>query len=479
MALATMNQARCRPPLDATEVEKTALSICKLYAPVTGVGSGDLTTQKSDEHLPSEYQLLALYDRIRATPEPYLVYDNIYLFAPLSEAKLVLATEELKKLIPRLRRDDFRRAVRAERVRQESAKAPVPDLEYAFKDGRLIRFKYDRNNKGEEIPLAEFEACITADILEDDGAERRRFFGIEAKIGSVERNFLVPANRFNAMEWPIEYLGAGAVVYPGQREWARTGIQRLSTNVEERITYAHTGWRKVNGGWAYLHAGGGIGPDGAVAGIDVRLHGPLAGYQLLLPQDNEQRKRAVQSTLKILRLAPFQIVFPLLAATVRACIRSCDFAVWLVGPTGTFKSEAVALAQQHYGAGMNARHLPGNFASTANCIETLAFLAKDALLVVDDFAPAGGSQDIARYHSTADRILRAAGNNQGRGRLRSDATLHNQRPPRGLILATGEDSPRSHSDSCTHADHRSGASRRSDEHLIGMSDSGGRGLVFG
>jgi len=135
----------------------------------------------------------------------------------------------------------------------------------------------------------------------------------------------------------------------------------------------------------------------------------------------------------------------LLAAAFRACIKTCDFAVWLVGPTGVFKSEPAALAQQHYGAAMNARHLPGNFASTGNSIEAMAFLAKDALLVIDDFAPQGGLQDMARYHSTADRILRAAGNNQGRGRLRADATLHNQRAPRGLILATGEDVPRGHS----------------------------------
>jgi hypothetical protein len=46
--------------------------------------------------------------------------------------------------------------------------------------------------------------------------------------------------------------------------------------------------------------------------------------------------------------------------------------------TGRFKSEAAALAQQHFGAGLDARHLPANWSSTGNALEALAFTAKDA-----------------------------------------------------------------------------------------------------
>ena len=302
-ALVTMNERRCQPPLPATEVEKMAASICKHYAPATGTNSGDCTMQEREEQPSAEHKILAVLDSIRATPAVRLVYENIQLFAKLSEAKLVLAIEELKKLLPDLRRDDFRRAVRDERRRQESVNRPEQDAEYQFKDGRLIRLKHERNRTVEEIRLTEFEARIAADILEDDGVERRRFFGVKAKIGSVERAFLVPANRFNSMEWPLEHLGAAAIVYPNQKEWARTGIQRLSSEIEERVVYSHTGWRKVNGGWMYLHADGAIGPDGRMPGVDVRLHGPLAGHQLTLPEDDEHRRRAVHSSLKMLRLA--------------------------------------------------------------------------------------------------------------------------------------------------------------------------------
>src|SRR5262249_47940401 len=107
--------------------------------------------------------------------------------------------------------------------------------------------------------------------------------------------------------------------------------------------------------------------------------------------------------------------------------------------------EVVALAQQHFGSGLDARHLPASWRSTANAIEALAFAAKDALLSVDDFAPTGDAYAVARLHREADGLLRAQGNLAGRQRMRADATLRPPRPPRGLIIPTGEDVPRGQS----------------------------------
>ena len=55
--------------------------------------------------------------------------------------------------------------------------------------------------------------------------------------------------------------------------------------------------------------------------------------------------------------------------------------MFLAGRTGTFKTTLAALCQQHFGADMDAGCLPANFASTANALESLAFAAKDALIV--------------------------------------------------------------------------------------------------
>jgi hypothetical protein len=116
--------------------------------------------------------------------------------------------------------------------------------------------------------------------------------------------------------------------------------------------------------------------------------------------------------------------------------------IYLVGPSGAFKTELAALCQQHFGTRFNARSLPGNWHSTANATEGLAFAAKDMLIVVDDFAPSGSQADVSRLHRDADRIIRGVGNHAGRQRMRADGTLRAERPARSLILSTGEDVPR-------------------------------------
>ena len=212
-----------------------------------------------------------------------------------------------------------------------------------------------------------------------------------------------------------------------------------------RVEYRHTGWRKIGGAWHYLHAGGAIGPGGEAAEVAVSLPDALRAFALPPPGEEGDPAAAVRSSLRLLDLAPDRMTFPLLAAVYRAALGECDFALHLVGPTGVFKSELAALCQQHYGAGLDARHLPGGWASTGNALEGIAHAAKDALLVIDDFAPSGGPGDVQRLHREADRIVRAQGNHAGRQRMNRDGGLRPARPPRGLILSTGEDIPRGQS----------------------------------
>src|SRR5262249_39636428 len=104
-----------------------------------------------------------------------------------------------------------------------------------------------------------------------------------------------------------------------------------------------------------------------------------------------------------------------------------------------------ALLQQHFGAGFDARHLPASWSSTANANEALAFAAKDALFVVDDFVTQGNMADIQRCQRDADRLLRGQGNQAGRERLRPDGSLRPVKHARGLILSTAEEVPRGQS----------------------------------
>lgn len=249
------------------------------------------------------------------------------------------------------------------------------------------------------------------------------------------------------MGWATEHLGAEAIVYPGfgAKDHARAAVQFLSGTVPERSVFTHTGWRRVAGEWVYLHAGGAIGADDAVEGVEVALPGPLAQFMLPEPPSGDALKQAIRASLGFLKVAPGPSAVPLFASAWRAGLASTDFTVHVAGPTGAGKTEVAALAQQHYGADMDARHLPAAWASTGNALEGLAFQAKDALLVVDDFAPAGSTYDVQRLHREADRFLRAQGNQAGRQRMRSDATLRPAKQPRGLTLSTGEDVPRGQS----------------------------------
>ena len=296
-----------------------------------------------------------------------------------------------------------------------------------------------------ETPLANFTARIVADVIEDDGMEARRVWEVEARRqGRVARVTLTPG-QFAVMTWPGEALGAGATVEPGfgAKDRARHAIQVLSGDPAERRVFTHTGWRQVDGTWCYLHAGGALGPAGPVALVETSLSGPALAYLLPEPTKGEACRDGVRESLSILNLAPDHVTVPVLGAVYRALFGPLDSSIWLAGPTGGGKSEIAALAQQHFGATMDARQLPESWISTA--MEGTAFMLKDALLVIDDFAPDGSMYDVQRLHATAGAVIRRQGNRQGRARMRADTSLRRAKPPRGALLGTGEDIPRGQS----------------------------------
>ncbi len=296
------------------------------------------------------------------------------------------------------------------------------------------------------VQLTNFVPRIVADISEDDGAEKRRVYEMEAQLSGVTRHFRLSASTFSSMSWVGEQLGATAILFPGltTRDHARTAIQVLSGEVPEEQVFAHTGWRELPDGTpVYLHAGGALGADGPVEGVQVKLPEELSRFDL--PMDDGDLAEGIRATLRILDLVPDAIGVPTLGAAFRAACSSCDFSVFYAGPTGVGKTELAALVQQHFGAEMDSRNLPGSFTSTANSLEAQAFGVKDSVFVVDDFAPTGSSYEVQKLHQLADRLFRGQGNRQGRGRMRPDGTLRPPKYPRGLIVSTGEDVPRGQS----------------------------------
>ena len=321
-----------------------------------------------------------------------------------------------------------------------------------YRAGRLGLEMLEDKEDGNWCPLASFSALITNEVVEDDGAEKRRLYEIKVTVydpdaGEETFDCLVPADKFDDLKWLAEHTSAKAFVNPtrGYKEHVNVAIRSLSSP-KRRTIRKHLGWVETRQGWVYLNSGVLIGEARGDRtpgeGIEVDLSGSALGlFKLPQPPQGEDRVAAVRAALRMLDIGPDVVTFPLLAAVARSVLGLSDFTVFLVGPSGAFKSQIAALGQQFFGAGMDSAHLPCSWMATANYLEAIASQAKDSMVVIDDLAPTGSRYDKEQLFGKAERILRAQGNNTGRGRASRDGLAQATRPPRGLILVTAEDTP--------------------------------------
>lgn len=300
--------------------------------------------------------------------------------------------------------------------------------------------KVERGEKPEVsyYPLANFAAVIVREIRRSDGLEAELWFELQGYAGAQP---LPPARvraaEFVALNWVTREWGSQAVVTPGQgaKDHLRAAIQYLSTPHRATV-YAHTGWVRLGERWVYLHATGGIAPEGAVEGLEVDLPPALSSFTLP-PTGGDAR-----ALLRLLDAAPRGVTWPLLLYALGAAINYPDGSLYLAGPTGAGKTTLALLFQSLWG---HAGAPPASWEATANSLEGLAFTAKDALLLVDDYAPTGHEGKQKELQAKAARLLRSQGNSTGRLRMRADGGLRPDRPPRGSLLVTGEDLPPGHS----------------------------------
>jgi hypothetical protein len=312
---------------------------------------------------------------------------------------------------------------------------------YAIRNGCTVRVECDRDGGDRIDTLATFVARIEEEITIDDGVETSRLFRISGKLqdGSRLRDALVPASEFEGLSWVLRNWGLRALMFSGggRRDHLRTAIQLMSANAASRTVYTHTGWRQEGDDWIYLHQGGAVGADS----IEVRLDAPFERFTL--PPHPESADEAIRLSLGLLHCGPLEVTVPLLASVYAApvsFILNPDFALWVVGPTGSLKSELASLAQRHFGP-FTRKTLPGSWCSTGNSLEALLSATKDMLAVIDDFAPQADAQAQREQTKRAEILLRNVGNHAARGRLKPDLTQRPIRPPRGLLVCTGEDHP--------------------------------------
>ena len=317
---------------------------------------------------------------------------------------------------------------------------------YVEQDGG-ITWVFEKNGEFQEQRLCNFTARIALEVQQDNGLETNLLFRLTGCYDGRELPAIdLTYETFVGMAWPTKQWQSGCLVEPGTgiKDALRAAIQTLSNReraVERRVVFTHTGWRKVGGDWVYLHGGGAIGAGGPVAGIETDL-GDLARYALPDPSKTAQeRQQAAQASAGYLTLADLSITLPLLACAFLAPLAQAlrvDFMLWLEAPSQSQKSSLAGVLLSHFGATLDRTSLTANWTATANSLEGTLFTLADCLSVIDDYAPQSSSAGQAKLDAIADRLVRGAGNLQGRARLNKDLSRSPAKYPRGLCLATAE-----------------------------------------
>ncbi len=294
--------------------------------------------------------------------------------------------------------------------------------------------------------LSTFTVRITKQVIVSDGVAEHRDFVLLAAVGGQEVEVTIPARAFASMGWVLDALGPDAIVFPGGRDHLRTAIQVLSQPVPTVRVYGHIGWREIDGAMVYLTPAGAITATGLDTAIAVQPPETVVNFTLAEPPEPHDLVAAIRASLAIFDVAPDRVTVPLLGATVRSVLGGVDFGLFIQWPNRdgqkpTGRPGSAALR----GAGWTPSTCPGSWLGTVNANEQLLFDGKDALMTIDDFNPVGSSAEVQGMHGAADRLFRAQGNRKGRQRMAHDLTVVPEKPPRGLLLATGEDIPRGHS----------------------------------
>lgn len=302
-------------------------------------------------------------------------------------------------------------------------------------------------------PLANFVVLPRAVVTRDDGVNVQQETVLDGWTmdGAALPRVTVKTDQFDSMGWVTKNWDFRANIAPGNtvKDRLRYAISEVGRETCERVTqYTHTGWRKIGGKWAYLYEGGAIGAENVTvslgSGLDMyRLDG--SGAEEF---DTISFSDGASVTLALNGIIAEHVCIPLLGTVFLAPLREFlaatgvapAYALFLLGGTGSRKSTAAALALSHFG-NFTGKSLPASFNDTANFIRKKAFLLKDAPIVVDDYHPVTSLQERKKMEATAQSLARAFGDGAERGRMKSDLTLQESMPPRGVAIISGEDTP--------------------------------------
>lgn len=351
---------------------------------------------------------------------------------------------------------DFNDAVREARAAlSEQARADAADLLEGLPEAPAVPYYTDDkglyvNSHFGPVHLANFVPTITEEVTRHTGAETQKLFTIKvtSSVNGAEGTVQVTkAGLKSARDWAYDAIGGRGIIYPSSRDEAHVvaAAQFLSLGtVQERTTYAFTGWTEIDGRRVFLTHTGALGADGMDEFTAVDLGTDKLNRYALPAPDRTQAAAAVRASLDLLDLGPDKVMAPQMCAAYRAVLPlQPETTLWTFGGTGAFKSHVAALFAQHFGPELTVRGFPTGWQSTANAMEGIAFQLANVLMVVDDYVPqaAATKTDLAKLNEKVERLVRGAANSAGRSRMRVDGTVRPELYPRAQVVCTGEDVP--------------------------------------
>lgn len=311
---------------------------------------------------------------------------------------------------------------------------------YFVRDNCLYETGINRQGAYEK-KLCNFAPEVRCEIAIDDGVSAANWVRIGGvhQSGRILPEITIPSNEVEGLGWIVKYWGMDCILEPGLKTKGSVwnALQTTALNTEKVTVFSATGWKKIKGEWHFLLPGD--------EQYTVELPGKMHGYGMERGYDTLDIQTA--ASLLWQNVAPVEIILPLLAFTFLSPLNhflkaaGCEpkFVLFLVGKTGSRKSTLAALMLSFFGK-FTASELPLSFRDTANSILHNAFSLKDVLTCIDDLHPSSRMEE-QKMNGTAQAVMRAYGDRTGKGRLRSDSTPMESRPPQGNAIITAEFAP--------------------------------------
>lgn len=326
----------------------------------------------------------------------------------------------------------------------------IPDSPYCIWNGCYAERQWTKGEPKQELqpkPLTNFTIEIIAEEYGDDGAgepERRiRMRGRLASGAPLHEKTVRAEDWQHITGWLHKDWGHKPVMHVPP-EIVRKVISLQHQNTPDRKYFTHLGWTKApDGSPVFILPQGPVTPIAGETfpqGTTVSVHQEFDGYQLPDDSTDAEVAEAYMWVERFLECADKRATVPVMAAMFLAPLQSVikpQLALWYAGKSGTRKSSMIAAAMAVWGPTWT-REFRMSWQSTAFSLLEFGFQGKDIPVIFDNFVP----DERGKEQEKLSHIAYCIGDGASRHRLNQGAQLKRSRPVRGLVVCTGEDTPR-------------------------------------